>query len=99
MIKDVIRLHPKERAQCLALVSTGHAAAAKLLHTRILLKADVDAANRRWTDAEIAEALDTSASTVNRVCQAFVDGGPETALSRKSPIGRQHRELDGVQEA
>ena len=99
MVKYVVRLHPEEHAQLLALVSTGRAAAVKLLHARTLLKADVGAGGRRWTDAEIADALDTSASTVHRVRQAFVEQGLEAALSRKRPTGRQYRKLDGAQEA
>ena len=81
MHKYVVQLTPTEREPLLALVNTGRAAAAKLLHARILLKADVDASGRRWTDAEIAEALDTSAATVHRVRQTWVEQGPEAALS------------------
>ena len=99
MIKYVVRLHPEEREQLLALVNTGRAAAAKLLHARILLKADSGTDRRRWTDAEIADALDTSASTVHRVRQAFVAQGLGAALARKRPTGRQYRKLDGDQEA
>jgi transposase len=99
MHKYVVRLDPEEREQLLALVNTGRAAAVKLLHARILLKADVDAGGRRWTDAEIAEALDTSAATVHRVRQTWVEQGLEAALARKRPTGRQYRKLDGVQEA
>ena len=99
MVKYVVRLNAEERAQLLALVNTGQAAAAKLLHARILLKADSGTDSRRWTDAEIAEALDTSASTAHRVRQAWVEWGLETALSRQRPAGRQYRKLDGVQEA
>jgi len=99
MVKYIVQLNTEERAQLLALVSTGRAAAVKLLHTRILLKADVGAGGRRWTDAEIADALDTSASTVHRVRQAFVEQGLEVALSRQRPTGRQYRKLDGAQEA
>jgi transposase len=99
MVKYVVRLNSEEREQLLTLVNTGRAAAAKLLHARILLKADVDAGERRWTDAEIADALDTSASTVHRVRQAFVEWGLEIALARKRPTGRQYRKLDGGQEA
>lgn len=95
----MVRLHPEEREQLLALVHTGRTAAVTLLHARILLKADVGAASRCWTDAAIAEALDTSASTVHRVRQAFVEQGMEAALSRKRPTGRQYRKLDGAQEA
>ena len=99
MVKYVVRLDTEEREQLLALVSTGRAAAVKLLHARILLKADVGGGSRRWTDAEIAVALDTSASTVHRVRQAWVAQGMDAALSRKPPTGRQYRKLDGTQEA
>lgn len=99
MVKYVVRLNPEEREQLLTLVKTGPGAAAKLLHARILLKADVSAEGRRWTDAEIAEALETSASTVHRVRQAWADQGLEAALARKPPTGRQYRKLDGAQEA
>jgi transposase len=99
MVTYVVRLNPEEREQLLALVSTRRAAAVQLLHARILLKADIRAGSRRWTDAEIAEALDTSASTVHRVRQAWVEKGLELALARKRPTGRQYRKLDGIQEA
>jgi transposase len=99
MIKYRVRLHQEERAQLLATVSTGPGAAVKRLHARILRKADVSAESRRWTDMEIAEALDTSASTVHRVRQAFVEQGLEAALARKRPTGRQYSTLDGTQEA
>jgi transposase len=99
MHKYVVQLDPEEREQLFALVNTGRAAAVKLLHARILLKADVEAGGRRWTDAEIAEALDTSAATIHRVRQTWVEQGLEAALARKRPIGRQYRKLDGVQEA
>jgi transposase len=99
MLKYIVRLNSEEHAQLLALVHTGRAAAVKLLHARILLKADVGADSRCWTDAEIADALDTSAATVHRVRQGFVEQGLEAALSRKRPTGRQYRTLDGAQEA
>lgn len=99
MVKYVVRLTTEEREQLLALVNTGRAAARKLLHARILLKADVDASERHWSDGEIADALDTSASTVQRVRQAWVVQGIEAALSRKPPTGRPYRKLDGAQEA
>jgi Homeodomain-like domain len=99
MIKYMVRLNAEEREQLLALVNTGRAAAAKLLHARILLKADVSEDGRRWSDAALAEAWDTSESTVHRVRLAFVAWGLETAVSRKPPTGRQYRKLDGAQEA
>jgi transposase len=99
MAKYIVRLHTEEREQLLRLVTTGRAAAAKLLHARILLKADLSVGGRHWTDAEIAEALDTSPSTVHRVRQAWVECGLEAALARKGPTGRQYRKLAGAQEA
>jgi hypothetical protein len=79
MIKYVVRLSSTEREPLLRRVTTGRAAAAKLLRARILLKADIEAGERRWTDAEIAAALDTSESTVHRVRQAWVEQGLEAA--------------------
>jgi len=69
MVKDMVRLNTEAREQLLAFVNTGRAAAATLLHARILLTADVGVGDRHWTKAEMAEALDTSAATVHRVRQ------------------------------
>jgi transposase len=99
MVKYIVRLNTEEREELLAFVNTGRAAAAKLLHARILLKADVGAGDCSWTDAEIAAALDNSAATVHRVRQTWVEQGLEAALARKRPTGRQYRKLDGAQEA
>jgi transposase len=99
MAKYMVRLTQEERQHFSTLISTGRAAAAKLLHARILLKADVCEGSGSWTDAEIAVALDTSESTVHRVRQAFVEQGWEAALARQRPTGRQYRKLDGAQEA
>lgn len=99
MATYVVRLNEEEREQLSTLITTGRAAAAKLLQARILLKADVREGSRCWTDAELAAALDTSESTVHRVRQAFVEQGWEAALSRQRPTGRQYRKLDGAQEA
>jgi hypothetical protein len=52
MIKYMVRLNEEEHAQLSTLITTGRAVAAKLLHARILLKADVRAGGRRWTDWE-----------------------------------------------
>jgi transposase len=99
MVKYVVRLSPEARAQLLPLVNTGRAAAAKRLQARILRTAAVEAGARHWTAAEMAEALDTSAATVHRVRQAWVEQGMEAALARTPPTGRQYRTLEGAQEA
>jgi hypothetical protein len=99
MAKYIVELNEQERQQLSTLMTTGRAAAAKRLHARILLKADVRNGSRCWTDAEAAAALDTSESTVPRVHQAFVEQDWEAALSRQRPTGRQYRQRDRVQEA
>jgi transposase len=98
-VKFIVRLEPEERQQLVDLVGTGKRAASTLTRARILLKADAGAAGPSWEDAAIAEAVETSESTVHRVRQAFVEEGLEEALYRKKPTGRQYRKLDGDQEA
>ncbi len=98
-IKFRVTLTEDERQRLSALISTGKAAAAKLLHARILLKADQTAEGPAWSDEQITQALDSSLSTVRRVRQSFVEEGLEAALNRKQPTGRQFRKLDGAQEA
>jgi transposase len=94
-----VRLNAAERQGLIDLVKTGKRAAATITRARILLKADVGREGEAWDDEQIAEAFDTSLSTVHRVRQAFVEEGLEEALYRKKPTGRQYRKLDGDQEA
>ena len=99
MVKAGVRLHPEEHAQLLPLVNTGRAAAVQLRHGRLWRNTEVGASSRSWTDAEIAEALATSAAPGPRVRQACGERGGEAALSRRRPPGRQYRSPDGAQEA
>lgn len=94
-----VTLTPEERQQLIQLTTTGKAAAAKLRHARILLKADASTAGPRCTDAEIANACEVSLPTIARVRKMFVEQGLIDALERKRPTGRQYRKLDGAQEA
>ena len=99
MITYGVRLDPEAREQLLALVHTGRAAAVKLLHARILLKADEGPDGPAWTDAMISSALDVSMSTVARVRQTAVQQGLDAALQRKLPKRLYPRALDGAGEA
>jgi transposase len=81
------------------MTTTGKAAAAKLCHARVLLKADASALGPGCTDEDIARACEISLSTIARVRKAFVDEGLTAALERRRPTGRQYRKLDGAQEA
>ena len=96
--KFIVRLTPEQRQELEKLVATGRRSAATITRVRILLKADADD-DDGWADDRIAEALDTSASTVARVRKKFVRQGLQAAIGRQRPTGRQYRKLDGAQEA
>ncbi len=74
-------------------------AASVLCRARILLKADAGDAGPGPSDEAVADAVESSPSTVHRTRQAFVEEGLDAALYRKKPTGRQYRKLDGAQEA
>ena len=65
--KYVVRLSDDEREQLAVLIRKGSSPAHRLLKSRILLKADVPEAGEGWSDNQIIEALETSASMVYRV--------------------------------
>jgi len=67
--KYVIKLTADERARLQRMISVGKAAARKLLHARILLRADASPGGPCWTDAQISEALEVSPATIQRVRQ------------------------------
>ena len=75
--KYVVRLSGDEREQLAALIRKGSSPAHRLLKARILLKADVSEAGEGWSDNEIIEALETSASMVYRVRKQLVEEGLE----------------------
>lgn len=97
--KRLVRLTADQRAQLEKMIAAGRHAAAAMVHARILLKADAGLGGPGWGDAAIAEALECSAGTVARVRKRFAEGGPEAAVHRRKPTGRQYRKLDGAQEA
>lgn len=67
MKKYRVTLTAEEREQLAGLIAAGKAAARKLTHARILLKADQAEGGPGWTDQQIAEALDVSVATIERV--------------------------------
>ena len=95
----VVRLSKEERRRIETLVRSGKAHARSLLYGRILLKADASERGPAWTDARIAEALETSADTVARERRRFVEDGLEVALMPKKPGKPRRRVLDGRAEA
>ena len=99
MKKYVVTLTDEEREELGRMVSSGKGAARRLVHARILLKADSSAADPGWDDAEIAEALDVGTATIERVRRQFVEEGLEAALNRRRPRREYQRKLDGDGEA
>jgi transposase len=100
MKKYKVTLTADERQFLHTLVSAGKAAALKLTHARILLKADAAPSGPAWTDARIAEAIEVNRTTVEQVRQRFVEQGLEAALVRKKQARpSRERKLDGAGEA
>ena len=100
MKKYKVTLTADERQALHALVAAGKAAAKKLAHARILLKADAAPDGPGWTDERIAEAVEVNRTTVEQVRQRFVEQGLEAALVRKKQDRpSRERKLDGDGEA
>lgn len=100
MKKYLVTLTADERKQLTTLIASGKGAAKKLAHARILLKADSADGGPAWTDEEVAEAIEVSVATVERVRQRFVEQGLEAALVRKrQDKPSRERKLDGRAEA
>jgi transposase len=95
----VVTLTQEERRMLQEMLSRGKAAARKLMHARILLKADVAAGGPGWSDEVIAEALEVGRATVERVRKEFVEEGLDAALERRKPRRQYQRKLDGDGEA
>src|SRR5437899_5491892 len=83
MSKYKVTLTADERQQLQKLIAAGKAAAKKLAHARILLKADAASGGPACSDDRIATAVEVSPDTVARVRQRFVEQGLEAALVRK----------------
>jgi transposase len=94
-----VTLTPTERDELERLISAGKAPARKLAHARILLKADTPADERGRFDVEIAEAVEVSVHTVERVRQRFVEEGLEAALVPRPSTQARPTKLDGRGEA
>jgi len=96
--KITIHLSDDQRHLLRRFLSAGTHPSRLLVRARILLKADADGPEA-WSDEEIAEHLETSRMTVQRVRQQFAAEGLDATLHRKKPTGRTFRKLDGKQES
>jgi transposase len=95
-----VTLDAEERQHLHDLIAAGKAAARKLTHARILLKADAAEGGPAWQDGRIADALEVSTDTVERVRRRFVEQGLDAALDRKQRERPPRQvKLDGRAEA
>lgn len=97
--KHIVRLTIEEREELIALISKGKAAARKINHARILLKADISELGEGCTDAEISDALGVSISQIERIRKLFVKEGIDAALTRRKLCRTKPRDFDGEDEA
>ncbi len=80
-------------------IRSGTAPARTLTHARILLKADEATDGPGWSDKEIADAVEVSIPTIERVRKRAATEGVQEALGHKPPRRTKPRKLDGIQEA
>ena len=94
-----VTLTEAERTYLKGLIAAGTESARKLIHARILLKADQGPSGPGWVDDAIAEAVEVSQPTVSRIRKQYVHEGLQAALNRRAPNREYLRKLDGEQEA
>jgi transposase len=100
MKKRQVILTAEQRQGLLEMIAAGKASAQRLSHARILLKADASEGGPAWTDEKIADAVEVSIATAERVRQRFVEQGLEAALDRKKQQRPSRvRKLDGAAQA
>jgi len=93
--KYIVDLRDEECRVLRRITRSGKHSARKIRWAHALLKA-----NAGWNDKEIAEALDISLPTVQRIRQRFVEEGLDVALGARSHKPRPYlQRLDGRQEA
>ncbi len=97
--KYIVRLSTIERQKLSKLVKTGKAAAYKRQRAQILLKADIGPEGPGLKDIEIAQSVEVSYRTVERIRQRLVEEGLEKALEREVRKRSRAPRLDGDQEA
>jgi transposase len=92
--KYIVTLTDSERVSLQALISRGKGAARRLIHARILLKAD-----RGLPDPTIVDEVEVSRPTIERVRRRFVEEGLEAALDPRRPEKPRAHKIDGEVEA
>jgi len=100
MKKYIVCLYREERKSLKSLITSGKGPARIFTRARILLKADVGEGGPGWPDEKIAEALDVTVQTIERVRKQLVEEGMEAVLKRRKYIQKVSRKkFDGDAEA
>ncbi|MDF2523500.1 MAG: transposase [Clostridiales bacterium] len=94
----IVELSQDERQQLEQLINKGNVSGYKIKHAHMLLKADEGEHGPSWPDTQIAEAYNTSESTVRNLRKRLVEKGFETALEREKQTNRRIK-FDGEVEA
>jgi len=95
----IVTLTSEERQSLEQITKIGKAAAAKINHAHILLKADVNHPDGGWKDQAICDVFNISTRTIERVRQRFVEESLENALVPRQRHALKLRRLDGEAEA
>ncbi len=95
----IVCLTDDERQRLEQLTQKGFAAARKINHARILLKADVNHPDGGWTDQSISKAFNLSIRTIERVRQRFVEESLDNAINPRPRRSLKLQRLDGEVEA
>ena len=100
MKKYIVRLSGEERKSLNKLITSGKGPARMFTRARILLKADIGEEGPSWPDEKIAEALDVTVQTIERIRKQLVEDGLESVLNRREYTQKVSRKkLDGDAEA
>jgi transposase len=94
-----VTLTDEEREHLRKLISSGKGSARRLLHARILLKADSSRGQPKLADEEIAQMLECGSATIFRVRRRFVGAGLTASLEPRHAERHHRPKLDGEQEA
>ncbi len=100
MKKYVVELSQHERESLKNLIRSGKGPARMFTRARILLKADTSEGAPAWADEKIAEALDVTVQTVERVRKQLVLEGFDAVLKRRAYTQKiSRKKVDGDVEA
>lgn len=95
--KYVVQLTEADRLTLTKLIRNGNETAKRHRIAKILLKADET--QQACSDKEVAEGLDVSLSTVQRIRKKYVSGGLEKVFERKFTPRLSARKFKGDEEA